>query len=54
MELTNFKDMKNTIENFGADSDFEKLAETSENGKQKGDTTNLETMFAELTNFLES
>jgi hypothetical protein len=46
--------MKKTLENFEDDSGFQKLSEASEFGEQQGETTNLETMFAELTNLLES
>ena len=45
--------MKKTIENFEDDSNFENLSETPEIGKQ-GEPGNLEILFAELTNFLES
>ena len=46
--------MKKTLENFENDSGFGKLSETPEFGEQQGETTNLETMFAELSNLLES
>jgi len=46
--------MKKIIENYEDESGFQRPLETLEIGEQRGESKNLETMFAKLTDLLDS
>jgi len=46
--------MKKIIENYEDESGFEKPLETVKLGEQRGESKNLERMFAKLTDLLDS